>query len=150
MRVAPGASQPRCSENAGRRLAAPDFDQSSVYWLRRVCTGCVECVLAGRFSADPHGEYTLETVSTLDSTGRSSIDNGYGSLDGYLRSRARRSPTSTQPMTDVLRLAGKSYNYLLLFDNAKQCQLYKGRTTRLATPAMDLPSQFGGSGMAGC
>jgi hypothetical protein len=38
------------------------------------------------------------------------------------------------PMADVLRLAGHAYNYLLVFDTAKRCQLYRGRTTRLATP----------------
>ena len=37
-------------------------------------------------------------------------------------------------MTDVLRLAGKSYNYLLLFDNAKRGEIYRGRDTRLASP----------------
>jgi hypothetical protein len=35
-------------------------------------------------------------------------------------------------------MAAHAYNYLLLFDNAKKCHLYKGRTTRLATPAQRL------------
>jgi hypothetical protein len=35
-------------------------------------------------------------------------------------------------------MAAHAHNYLLLFDNAKRCQLYKGRDTRLATPAQRL------------
>jgi hypothetical protein len=42
------------------------------------------------------------------------------------------------PVTDLIRMAAQSYNYLLLFDQAKPCALYKGRTTRLATPAQRL------------
>ncbi|HZQ31845.1 MAG TPA: HNH endonuclease signature motif containing protein [Mycobacterium sp.] len=42
------------------------------------------------------------------------------------------------PVKDVIRMAAQSYNYLLIFDNAKRCELYKGRTTRLATPAQRL------------
>jgi hypothetical protein len=39
------------------------------------------------------------------------------------------------PMSDVIRMAAHSYHYLLLFDKAKRCELYKGRDSRLATPA---------------
>jgi hypothetical protein len=42
------------------------------------------------------------------------------------------------PITDVLRMAAHAYHYLLLFDRATRCELYKGRTTRLATPAQRL------------
>jgi hypothetical protein len=35
-------------------------------------------------------------------------------------------------------MAAHAYNYLLIFDNAKRCRLYKGRSTRLATPAQRL------------
>ena len=38
------------------------------------------------------------------------------------------------PISDVIRMAAHAYNYLLIFDEAKRCELYKGRTTRLATP----------------
>jgi hypothetical protein len=37
------------------------------------------------------------------------------------------------PISDIIRMAAHSYNYLLLFDNAKRCELYKGRESRLAT-----------------
>jgi hypothetical protein len=39
------------------------------------------------------------------------------------------------PMSDVIRMAAHSYHYLLLFDKANRCELYKGRDSRLATPA---------------
>jgi hypothetical protein len=42
------------------------------------------------------------------------------------------------PIKDVIRMAAHAYNYLLIFDDATRCELYKGRTTRLATPAQRL------------
>jgi hypothetical protein len=45
---------------------------------------------------------------------------------------------TTLPVTDLIRMAAHAYNYLLIFDNAKRCRLYKGRSTRLATPAQRL------------
>jgi hypothetical protein len=42
------------------------------------------------------------------------------------------------PITDVIRMGGQAYNFLLLFDNPKRCRLYRGRDTRLATPAQRL------------
>jgi Domain of unknown function (DUF222) len=42
------------------------------------------------------------------------------------------------PTTDLIRMAAHAYNYLLVFDSAKKCELYKGRDTRLATPAQRL------------
>lgn len=42
------------------------------------------------------------------------------------------------PIKDVLRKAAHAYNYLLIFDKAKRCHLYRGRTTRLATPEQRL------------
>jgi Domain of unknown function (DUF222) len=42
------------------------------------------------------------------------------------------------PMRDVIRMAAHAYNYLLIFDKAKRCELFKGRTTRLATPEQRL------------
>jgi Domain of unknown function (DUF222) len=51
---------------------------------------------------------------------------------------ARTGGGTLLPMSDVIRMAADSYNYLLLFDKAKRCELYKGRTTRLATPAQRL------------
>jgi Domain of unknown function (DUF222) len=42
------------------------------------------------------------------------------------------------PVSDVIRMAAQSHNYLLLFDKARRCRLYKGRSTRLATPAQRL------------
>ena len=48
----------------------------------------------------------------------------------------RRHPTC--PISDLIRTAAHAYNYLLVFDNAKRCELYKGRSTRLATPAQRL------------
>ena len=52
---------------------------------------------------------------------------------------AARTATGTRlPVTDLIRLAAHARHYLLLFDNAKPCQLYRGRSTRLATPAQRL------------
>jgi Domain of unknown function (DUF222) len=42
------------------------------------------------------------------------------------------------PTTDLIRMAAHAHNYLLVFDNAKKCELYRGRDTRLATPAQRL------------
>jgi hypothetical protein len=42
------------------------------------------------------------------------------------------------PVSDLIRMAAHAYNYLLVFDNAKRCELYRGRSTRLATPAQRL------------
>ena len=42
------------------------------------------------------------------------------------------------PVTDLIRMAAQAYNYLLVFDNATPVELYKGRTTRCATPAQRL------------
>jgi Domain of unknown function (DUF222) len=42
------------------------------------------------------------------------------------------------PIKDLIRMASHAYHYLLLFDDAGKCELYKGRTTRLATPAQRL------------
>jgi hypothetical protein len=42
------------------------------------------------------------------------------------------------PMRDVIRMAAHAYNYLLIFDKANRCELFKGRTTRLATPEQRL------------
>jgi hypothetical protein len=51
---------------------------------------------------------------------------------------ARTGGGTLLPITDVIRLVAHAYNYLLVFDNAKRCELYKGRSTRLATPAQRL------------
>jgi hypothetical protein len=37
------------------------------------------------------------------------------------------------PIKDVIRMSANAHHYLLLFDNAKRVELYKGRTTRFAT-----------------
>ncbi len=42
------------------------------------------------------------------------------------------------PVKDAIRMAAHAYNFLLIFDKAKPLALYKGRTTRLATPAQRL------------
>jgi len=42
------------------------------------------------------------------------------------------------PVKDVIRMAAHAYNFLLVFDKGKPLQLYKGRSTRLATPAQRL------------
>jgi hypothetical protein len=46
---------------------------------------------------------------------------------------ARTSGGSLLPVRDLIRMAAHTYNYLLIFDKAKQCQLYRGRDTRLAS-----------------
>jgi Domain of unknown function (DUF222) len=51
---------------------------------------------------------------------------------------ARTGGGTLLPVTDLIRMASHAYNFLLIFDNAKPCELYKGRTTRLATPAQRL------------
>jgi hypothetical protein len=51
---------------------------------------------------------------------------------------ARTGGGTLLPVKDVLRMAAHAYHYLLVFDQAKRCQLYKGRATRLATPAQRL------------
>ena len=51
---------------------------------------------------------------------------------------ARTGGGTLLPISDVIRMAAHAYNYLLMFDNAKRCELYKGRSTRLATPAQRL------------
>ena len=51
---------------------------------------------------------------------------------------ARTAGGTLLPMRDVIRMAAHAYNYLLIFDNAKRCELFKGRTTRLATPEQRL------------
>jgi hypothetical protein len=45
---------------------------------------------------------------------------------------------SVLPMTDVIRMAAHAYHYLLIFDKARRCELYRGRDSRLATPAQRL------------
>ncbi|MFZ0832223.1 MAG: HNH endonuclease signature motif containing protein [Mycobacterium sp.] len=52
--------------------------------------------------------------------------------------RARTGGGSWLPTTDLIRMAAHAYNFLLVFDQAKPLQLYKGRSTRLATPAQRL------------
>ena len=42
------------------------------------------------------------------------------------------------PIRDVIRMAAHAYNYLLVFDKANRCELFKGRSTRLATPEQRL------------
>ncbi len=42
------------------------------------------------------------------------------------------------PVPVLIRMAAHAYNYLLIFDHAKGCELYKGRATRLPTPAQRL------------
>jgi Domain of unknown function (DUF222)/HNH endonuclease len=51
---------------------------------------------------------------------------------------ARTGGGTLLPVKDVIRMAAHAHNYLLLFDKARRCQLYKGRSTRLATPAQRL------------
>jgi hypothetical protein len=51
---------------------------------------------------------------------------------------ARTGGGTMLPISDVICMAAHAYNYLLVFDNAKRCELYKGRSTRLATPAQRL------------
>ena len=42
------------------------------------------------------------------------------------------------PIKDVIRMAAHAYNYLLVFEKARRCELYRGRDSRLATPAQRL------------
>jgi hypothetical protein len=42
------------------------------------------------------------------------------------------------PVNDLIRMGAHANNYLLLFDTPTRCALYKGRSTRLATPAQRL------------
>ena len=51
---------------------------------------------------------------------------------------ARTGGGTLLPTKDLIRMAAHAYNYLLVFDKAKKCELYKGRDTRLATPAQRL------------
>jgi hypothetical protein len=37
------------------------------------------------------------------------------------------------PMSDAIRMAAHAYNFLLVFDKAKRCELFRGRDRRLAT-----------------
>jgi len=52
--------------------------------------------------------------------------------------KARTGGGSWLPVTTLIRMAAHAYNYLLIFDEANRCELYKGRTTRLATPEQRL------------
>ena len=45
---------------------------------------------------------------------------------------------SVLPINDVIRMAAHAYNYLLVFEKARRCELYRGRDSRLATPAQRL------------
>jgi Domain of unknown function (DUF222) len=47
---------------------------------------------------------------------------------------ARTGGGTLLPVKALIRMAAHAHNYLLLFDKARRCQLYKGRSTRLATP----------------
>ena len=51
---------------------------------------------------------------------------------------ARTGGGTLLPVKDLIRMAGQAYNFLLIFDGAKPLGLYKGRTTRLASPAQRL------------
>jgi hypothetical protein len=51
---------------------------------------------------------------------------------------ARTGGGTLLPVKALIRMAAHAHNYLLLFDKARRCQLYKGRSTRLATPAQRL------------
>jgi hypothetical protein len=51
---------------------------------------------------------------------------------------ARTGGGTLLPVKDVIRMAVHAHNYLLLFDKARRCQLYKGSSSRLATPAQRL------------
>ncbi len=42
------------------------------------------------------------------------------------------------PVKDLIRMGAHAYNFLLVFDDAKHWELYKGRDTRLATAAQRL------------
>ncbi|MFZ0833248.1 MAG: DUF222 domain-containing protein, partial [Mycobacterium sp.] len=52
--------------------------------------------------------------------------------------RARTGGGTWLPMKDVIRMAAHAYNFLLVLNKGKPLQLYKGRSTRLATPAQRL------------
>ena len=51
---------------------------------------------------------------------------------------ARTGGGTLLPVTTLIRMAAHAFNFLLIFDDAKPPELYKGRTTRLATPAQGL------------
>jgi Domain of unknown function (DUF222) len=51
---------------------------------------------------------------------------------------ARTGGGTLLPVKEVIRMAAHAHNYLLVFDKARRCQLYKGRDSRLATPAQRL------------
>jgi hypothetical protein len=52
--------------------------------------------------------------------------------------KAKTGTGTLLPVKDVIRMSSHAYNFLLLFDKATRCRLYKGRSTRLATPAQRL------------
>ena len=54
------------------------------------------------------------------------------------RGFARTGTGTLLPIKDVIRMGAHAYNFLLLFDKARRVELYKGRSTRLATPAQRL------------
>ncbi|HZQ31737.1 MAG TPA: HNH endonuclease signature motif containing protein [Mycobacterium sp.] len=58
--------------------------------------------------------------------------------DVQAKAGVARAGSTWLPMSDVIRMAGQAYHYLLLFDKAKPLELYKGRSTRLATAAQRL------------
>ncbi len=51
---------------------------------------------------------------------------------------ARTGGGTLLPVPTLIRMAAHADNYLLVFDDAKPLQLFKGRSTRLATPAQRL------------
>ena len=51
---------------------------------------------------------------------------------------ARTGGGTLLPVPTLIRMAAHAYNFLLVLDKAKPLQLYKGRSTRLATPAQRL------------
>jgi hypothetical protein len=58
-----------------------------------------------------------------------------------LQAKTGMATTSTGtllPVKDVIRMGAHAYNFLLIFDKATRCALYRGRSTRLATPAQRL------------
>ncbi len=59
--------------------------------------------------------------------------------DLQAKSGIARTGGGTQlPVPTLIRMAAHADNYLLIFDDAKPLQLFKGRNTRLATPAQRL------------
>ena len=52
--------------------------------------------------------------------------------------KARTGGGTWLPVTTLIRMAAHAYNFLLVFDDARRCELYKGRSARLATPAQRL------------